>query len=167
MKHSEVDLLIEADKCLNWLRSEVKKAVTVINLPQIEFIINTFSALPEYVHFDSRQRCLFVENLLAGKEGKPATSVLERLATWILAPEMPDGVFSDRQMRRRVNDKEVLFHDPQSNNYAMELDGNMYNRPRPGMDSDESHKVRVILPSDNSDMRKFNGRLEKYLLETS
>lgn len=166
MNHSDVNLLVEADKCLSWLRSEVKKAISKGNTHQLTFLLNTFARLPNYVHLDSKQRCVFVDELLKNEERKPEPSVLERLATWILAPEMPDDVFSDRQMRRRVNDKEVLFHDPQSNNYDMELDGNRYNKPRPGMDADESHKMRVSLPSDKIDKRKFNGPLEKYLLKT-
>lgn len=144
---------------------EAKKALARKNLHQLSFLINTFDALPEYAHYDSKQRCEFVGTLIRD-EVKLASSVLERLATWILAPEMPADVFSDRQMRRRVNDKEVLFHEPQRNNYEMELDGNRCVKSKPNMDSSDSHKVTVKLPSDRVDRRTFNGPLEKYRVET-
>jgi hypothetical protein len=91
---------------------------------------------------------------------------LDRLGTWILRfMENIDGeelILTDRQIRRRQNDKEVLFYSPESREFNLEADGNKVVKKAPGMDSDESHKVRVILPNDKADLRQFNGPLKKY-----
>jgi hypothetical protein len=106
-----------------------------------------------------------------GERGKmPDFKALDRLGTWILRfMENIDGeelILTDRQMRRRQNDKEMLFYSPESREYHLEADGNRVVKNAPGMDSDESHKVRVRLPHDNADLRQFNGPLKKYFLES-
>jgi hypothetical protein len=93
---------------------------------------------------------------------------LDRLGTWILRfMENIDGeelVLTDRQMRTRNREKEMSFYSPESREFHLEADGNKVVKSAPGMDSDESHKVRVRLPHDNADLRQFNGPLTKYYL---
>ncbi|WP_340028980.1 hypothetical protein MHB71_05025 [Paenibacillus sp. FSL H7-0940] len=171
MKLIDVNKLFEADVCLGWLVKEVRKATCCYEKSglQILFLLHNLYELPHTAYLDSKERSMWAAKLTEEhfeQFGKmPDSTQLERLATWILAPEMPADVFSDRQMRRRVNDKEVLFYAPQRNNYDMEIEGNRYVKPKPGMDSEESHKDYVRLPSDRADKRQFNGPLEKYLLE--
>lgn len=171
MKLTDVNKLFEADVCLGWLVKELRKVTCSYEKSglQILFLLSKLCELPHTTYLDSKERSIWTANLTEEhfeQFGKmPDSAQLERLATWILAPEMPSDVFSDRQMRRRVNDKEVLFYAPQRNNYDMEIDGNRYVKPKPGMDSEESHKDYVRLPSDRADKRQFNGPLEKYLLD--
>jgi hypothetical protein len=109
------------------------------------------------------------EDYFSERGKMPDWSDLDRLGTWILRfMENIDGeelILTDRQMRRRQNDKEVLFYSPESREFNLEADGNKVVKKAPGMDSDESHKVRVRLPNDNADLRQFNGPLKKYYVE--
>lgn len=96
----------------------------------------------------------------------PDYLLLEKLSTFILRgqenvnEEYP--FLTDRQLRRRHNDKEVVFHSPEERKYHLENDGNKVVKATPSMDSLESHKVSVRLPSDNEDLRRYNGPLRKY-----
>lgn len=171
MKLTDVNKLFEADTCMGWLVKELRKVTCSYEKSglQILFLLSKLYELPHTAYLDSKERSTWTAKLTEdhfGQFGKmPDSAQLERLATWILAPELPEDVFSDRQMRRRVNDKEVLFYAPQRNNYDMEIDGNRYVKPKPGMDSEESHKAYVRLPSDRADKRQYNGPLEKHLLD--
>nr|WP_154895266.1 hypothetical protein [Paenibacillus xylanexedens] len=171
MKLSDVNKLFEADATLGWIIKELRKVACCYEKSgvRILFLFSNLYSLPQTAYLDSKERSMWVAKVTEEhfeQLGKmPDSNQLERLATWILAPEMPADVFSDRQMRRRVNDKEVLFYAPQRNNYDMEIDGNRYVKPKPGMDSEESHKDYVKLPSDRADKRQYNGPLEKYLLD--
>jgi hypothetical protein len=162
--------LFDADSCVSWLIKELRKITCSYEKSGLHvlFLLSNLYEMPHTAYLDSKERSIWAAKITEDhfeQFGKMPDSIqLERLATWILAPEMPADVFSDRQMRRRVNDKEVLFYAPQRNNYDMEIDGNRYVKPKPGMDSEESHRERVRLPSDRADKRQYNGPLEKYLL---
>ncbi|WP_427050394.1 hypothetical protein [Paenibacillus sp. TC-CSREp1] len=171
MKLTDINKLFDADSCMSWIIKELRKITCSYEKSGIHvlFLLSNLYELPHTTYLDSKERSIWSAKLTEyhfEQFGKmPDSAQLERLATWILAPEMPADVFSDRQMRRRVNDKEVLFYAPQRNNYDMEIDGNRYVKPKPGMDSEESHKERVRLPSDRADKRQYNGPLGKYLLD--
>lgn len=109
------------------------------------------------------------EDYFSERGEMPECRDLDRLSTWIIRfMENIDGealILTDRQMRRRQNDKEVLFYSPESREFNLEADGNKLVKKAPGMDSVESHKVRVRLLHDNADLRQFNGPLKKYYIE--
>jgi hypothetical protein len=99
----------------------------------------------------------------------PEGRELDRLSTWIIRfMENIDGedlILTDRQMRTRNREKEMSFYSPESRQFHLEADGNKLVKNAPGMDSVESHKVRVRLQHDNADLRQFNGPLTKYFIE--
>lgn len=175
MKNTDIDALFDNDKWYEWSAKELRKLLKVeqfdrLFFTQLDLLLRCVEIIDPLIIKTSAERCDYVktvtERYFATKGEMPDSHILERLATWILAVDDDEnsGILSERQMRTRNKEKEVSFHTPEHNAYAMALDGNRYVKPRPGMDSDESHKVRVRTPSDKVDKRMYNGPLEKYLL---
>jgi hypothetical protein len=109
------------------------------------------------------------EDYFSKRGEMPECKDLDRLSTWIIRfMENIDGealILTDRQMRTRNREKEMSFYSPERREFHLEADGNKVVKKAPGMDSSESHKVRVRLPHDNADLRQFNGPLTKYFTE--
>jgi hypothetical protein len=109
------------------------------------------------------------EDYFSERGKMPECKDLDRLSTWIIRfMENIDGddlVLTDRQMRTRNREKEMSFYSPESRQFHLEAEGNKLVKNAPGMDSDESHKVRVRLPHDNADHREFNGPVKKSFIK--
>lgn len=109
------------------------------------------------------------ENYFSERGEMPDCKELDRLGTWILrfmeGIESVELILTERQMRTRNREKEMSFYSPESREFHLEVDGNRVVKGAPGMDSDESHKVKVKLPHDNADLRQFNGPLIKYYVD--
>lgn len=175
MRREDIDVLFDLDKWDEWIAKELRKleregCVNTVDLFRISLLAYCYNTLSEVILRTPEERCIYVKDIAeqcyanTGVNLEPP--VLERLATWILAVDKDSDnyVLTDRQMRTRNREKEFPFHTPKRNNYAMELDGNRYVKPRPSMDSDEEQRVWVKMPSDTVDKRTYNGPLEKFLL---
>lgn len=173
VNHTDIDTLFENDKWYEWTAKELRKLIKATRFDYIFFsrlsiLVRYYDILDPLIIKTSKERCIAAKSMTEvhyADEGKmPQPQILDRLASWILSIDQADDtdILTDRQMRTRNKEMEVSFHTPESNIYAMERDGNRYVKPRPNMDSEESQKVKVKMPSDEVDMRVYNSRLDKY-----
>lgn len=155
------------------MKSMDTKTFTFTEDYKVEFEHFVESIIKDFAEIDVEDKKQVVESLteqyFAYTLKMPEIQQLEKLSTFILRgqedanPEYP--FLSDRQLRRRHNDKEVVFYSPESRDNHMEVDGNSIKQAAPSMDSNESHKVKVRLQHDGGNMREFNGPLRKYFDE--
>lgn len=107
-----------------------------------------------------------IENYVNQTGERPDYLAVDRLNNWLLKRENVNGDFkSERQLRRIRQEKEFAYAEIQSDDRHMSVDGNKVSGVKPNMDSEKSHSVKVVMPSDLQDLRKYNGPLMKYFEE--